>query len=1128
MRYVWLRMPERTLYRRFVDPSQSSGSACAPLLSLHAILAYNSSLHPPNSPILSPPSNGTAPTSLTTTSIQQSSHQPPHSNHPSGPQPGPSGGGGGMSFLFDKVHDAVHGLGSDLSSKFGTGKDEERHSHTHAVNECSDGTHTHTEHRYWSFAPERPGGNDVKWYVDACGYMWAVSRAIEEARHEIWILDWWLSPELYLRRPPAKNEQYRIDRMLQAAAERGVKIKIIVYKEVTQALTRKLLNPVLPRYLDSLFPRSTDPVTRTLSRLGLHAIFTSLEEVEKTDPLIAPPLTVSSSHTKHALEDLHPNIAVLRHPDHLPDRQTIQEDLLGSLQNLTLNAATASKLPGNALSALYGATDDTVLYWAHHEKLCLIDGRVGFMGGLDLCYGRWDTNQHPIADAHPGDMDRIVFPGQDYNNARVMDFQDVVHWQNNKLDRTKSSRMGWSDVSLCIMGPLTHDLQAHFAQRWNFIYEEKYRVREDKRYAPIEHRHDTSSSSSSHYQRQQGYGGGGYRGMPEEEGAYEGERGGFDEGNERGLFGRQGGLRDKLKQGLGEGVQRLGERYGSHGGYGHAGRPTSPGPQAAGQHYGPRPGEGVAIQLTRSCAKWSHGGAIEHSIANAYIEAIRNARHFVYIENQFFITATCEKQKPIKNMIGAAMVERVLRAHRNGERFKIVVVIPAVPAFPGDLKSDDALSTRAIMEFQYNSINRGGYSIYESLAREGVNPMDYIRFYNLRNYDRINASGAMADAERKAGVSYEQAREGHDERFGGVYEERKTDRPREAYELDAGYSDPPPYAQGQQYGQHGQHYGQQGQYGQQQYGQQQYGGQAEDAYNKYQHAAHGIGRMEGLGDGRWDTVSECYMLGGTDIRRVPWAGGGAVDEIDAFVSEELYVHSKLLIADDRLVICGSANLNDRSQLGYHDSEIAVVIEDPTAVESRMGGRAWRASKFAAGLRRQIWRKHLGLLRPQDMGAPDDNFEPLAAAGNRYDWGSEEDVAVADPIADETQNLWNARARSNTLAFGRVFHCVPSDEVRNWGQYDEYYGRFFCGGEKEEKGEGEGGGEGEGENKKKTPAKYGVGHVVKEEFPGGVEEVKEVLSRVRGTLVEMPLLFLKEEDIAKEGLGLNAFTEEVYT
>lgn len=58
-----------------------------------------------------------------------------------------------------------------------------------------------------------------------------------EARQSIYILDWWLSPELYLRRPPSRNEQYRLDNMLKAAAERGVQVNIIVYKEVPQALT---------------------------------------------------------------------------------------------------------------------------------------------------------------------------------------------------------------------------------------------------------------------------------------------------------------------------------------------------------------------------------------------------------------------------------------------------------------------------------------------------------------------------------------------------------------------------------------------------------------------------------------------------------------------------------------------------------------------------------------------------------------------------------------------------------------------------------------------------------------------------------------------------------------------------
>jgi phospholipase D1/2 len=40
----------------------------------------------------------------------------------------------------------------------------------------------------------------------------------------------------------------------------------------------------------------------------------------------------------------------------------------------------------------------------------------------------------------------------------------------------------------------------------------------------------------------------------------------------------------------------------------------------------------------------------------------------------------------------------------------------------------------------------------------------------------------------------------------------------------------------------------------------------------------------------------------------------------------VYVHSKLLIADDKTIICGSANINDRSMLGTRDSEVAVLLQ----------------------------------------------------------------------------------------------------------------------------------------------------------------------------------------------------------
>lgn len=154
----------------------------------------------------------------------------------------------GGSFGFGKLHSIVHDIGSDLMDKF-SGKDEAPQGQGSQGGQGQQQGQQpgaaqnppqefHSSHRFESFAPQRQG-NDIKWYVDGCSYMWAVSVALEQARESIFILDWWLSPELFLRRPPMKFPQYRLDRMLHAAAERGVKVNIIVYKEVTQALTRK-------------------------------------------------------------------------------------------------------------------------------------------------------------------------------------------------------------------------------------------------------------------------------------------------------------------------------------------------------------------------------------------------------------------------------------------------------------------------------------------------------------------------------------------------------------------------------------------------------------------------------------------------------------------------------------------------------------------------------------------------------------------------------------------------------------------------------------------------------------------------------------------------------------------------
>ncbi|RJE18557.1 Phospholipase [Aspergillus sclerotialis] len=649
-------------------------------------------------------------------------HDRPYHGQPSKPDK--------LSGLLGKIQGAVADIGSEVAGRVGTALDPQGYAEYGQQNPA-------TTHRFGSFAPARPN-NDVKWYVDGCSYFYAVSRALETAKESIWILDWWLSPELYLRRPPAKNEQYRLDRMLQAAARRGVQINIIVYKEVTQALT------------------------------------------------------LSSSHTKHHLEDLSPNIAVFRHPDHLPDRQELASSIVESLQNLSLDASTLVKLPGDTIKGLYGMNDDVILYWAHHEKLCLIDGRVAFMGGLDMCFGRWDTHQHTITDVHPTDLNETVFPGQDYNNARVLDFHDVVHWEKNQLDRRITPRMGWSDISVSLHGPVVEDLRRHFVERWNFIYDTKYDIRKDSRYgrlalygrpsqpkpsgvhqpppqqpgvhqAGVNQPGDNQPGSIPNVSPPSWQGGsasqtpasapgqspshpytytsqsfpppppgpppsqssGPIQSQPPPQLSYsQGQQGEqsyqtpsfpppsqtpYSQSQNAPYFPppptqQQPQTRDMEDY---EGARGVGDPRGSRfeprrfreefTEYGNVLRG-----QLAGQihqyqdrltSFGrPVPRGNMHCQILRSCCKWSNGSPTEHSIADAYAAVIRNSDHFVYIENQFFITATGDSQKPVNNKIGAAIVERILRAARAGQKYKIVVVIPSIPSFAGDLADESTLA----------------------------------------------------------------------------------------------------------------------------------------------------------------------------------------------------------------------------------------------------------------------------------------------------------------------------------------------------------------------------------------------------------------------------------------------------
>ncbi|KAI7896962.1 uncharacterized protein EV154DRAFT_490014 [Mucor mucedo] len=774
------------------------------------------------------------------------------------------------------------------------------------------------KHRYDSFAAVRHEAQ-VKFYIDGQNYCWAVSEAIEAATECIYIEDWWLTPELYLRRPPSKYPEYRLDALLKRKADEGVKIYVVVYKEVELALT------------------------------------------------------LDSRHTKDSLQALSENIIVLRHPDH---------DLGGTF------------------------------FWSHHEKFVIVDNQIAFLGGIDLCFGRWDTHGHPLADFSGNDPESELFPGQDYSDARVRDFEHVKDWDMRLIDKTVIPRMPWHDMSLCVIGAPVLDVARHFCERWNFIKHEKALNKDNVPFLqpPLggmgtQQRYIEESTEEVHHYKK-------YRHKHRTQGV--------------------------------TGTMRA--------------------------------------QVLRSSAKWSSGIELEHSIQNAYIATILRAEHYVYIENQFFITATDNKEdNMIKNQIGNAIVKRIIRAHEEQEKFKVFVLMPLMPAFPADLSTKDAATARLVMHYQYISICRGNDSIVEKLKANGIDPDNYIRFYSLRSYDRINRSNLEELLLQAAGYT---STEQQIHNAGGD----EGDRAQIIH-----HAGDPEFVEGTE-----------GEFGVEE--EVEYARVAdEEDVERYRERLENGEEDEGIAA---DSIAKDAMLDG-DIESEPWVNDtkdsqprdarAEREEASDYVTEELYIHAKLLIADDKVVIMGSSNLNDRSQCGDRDSEIALLVEDQETIPSQMNGKFYEASRFAATLRRNLWKEHLGLLPHTEPDAVTDAMLPLPTPQIDTVY-SEEDKEVMDPLDDETLERWNGTAKTNTDAFREVFHCVPDDTVTNWEEYKTFY---------------------------PDPSQIEIGHVHDPEM--SVEDIRDQLSNIRGHLVEFPYKFLEGIDLQGESIPfIGDDIQELYT
>ena len=131
-------------------------------------------------------------------------------------------------------------------------------------------------------------------------------------------------------------------------------------------------------------------------------------------------------------------------------------------------------------------------------------------------------------------------------------------------------------------------------------------------------------------------------------------------------------------------------------------------------------------QVLRSIGRWSSRGTSERSIYRAYCSMIKNAS-CIYIENQFFVSALEGTGGVVRNRIAQYLYDRVSKAIRHREQFKVTIVIPLYPE--GDPSS---LQVGAILHYQNESICNGRESLLGSLRSfPDVDIGKYISFHSL-------------------------------------------------------------------------------------------------------------------------------------------------------------------------------------------------------------------------------------------------------------------------------------------------------------------------------------------------------------------------------------------------------------
>ncbi|KAI5593751.1 hypothetical protein BDE02_03G033200 [Populus trichocarpa] len=143
---------------------------------------------------------------------------------------------------------------------------------------------------------------------------------------------------------------------------------------------------------------------------------------------------------------------------------------------------------------------------------------------------------------------------------------------------------------------------------------------------------------------------------------------------------------------------------------------------------------------------------IDRSIQDAYVNAIRRAKNFIYIENQYFLGSSfswsADDIKPedinALHLIPKELSLKIVSKIEAGERFTVYVVVPMWPeGIP------ESGSVQAILDWQRRTLDMMYKDVIEALRAKGLeeDPRNYLTFFCLGNRE-VKKSGEYEPSEK--------------------------------------------------------------------------------------------------------------------------------------------------------------------------------------------------------------------------------------------------------------------------------------------------------------------------------------------------------------------------------------------